>query len=86
MRPYRLITWAVTKSATIGVVLGQGQTLKPNSNCPSAGSLVVQVTVAADVVILETEMDEMMGGVVSRIICVVALAMEDWPDILPAAS
>ena len=37
-----------------------------NSTCPSAGSFVVQLTVALDVVMFVTEIDETDGAVLSE--------------------
>ena len=78
MRPYRLITWAVSKSETMGVVLGQGQTVGPNSNCPSAGSLVVQVTVAKKGVRFLAETYEIFGAEGSGVLTVIGLVCAEW--------
>ena len=59
------MVWLVVRAETIGVLVPQGQVVRPNSTCPLAGSLVVQLMLAAKGVRLVTVTEEIYGAMVS---------------------
>jgi hypothetical protein len=85
-RPARVTEWLVTRVASSGDVRVQGQGEVPYSTCESDSSSVVHVIVALEEVVEVTATADIVGGVVSALDRVIAVAGSDCEEAFPAAS